>query len=132
MKMNIYKFPFSIAYADTDAEGIVYHGRYIEIAERARMQMLRGITLPDGDIGWVIRELNVRYLSPLRLADEFVVVSQIVKFGAASMQIEQKFVKDDIICAIINVTVAYIGANMRPARIPDEILAKFKGCADDK
>ncbi len=114
-----------MAYADTDAEGIVYHGRYVEIAERARMHMLRGIKVPDGDIGWVIRELNVRYMVPLRLADEFVVLSQIVKLGAASMHIEQKFVKGDVICAIINVNVAYIGANMRPARIPDEIVSHF-------
>lgn len=130
--MKSYKFPFSIAYADTDAEGIVYHGRYIEIAERARMHMLRGITVPNGDVGWVIRELNVKYITPLRLADEFVVESQIVKLGAASMQIEQKFVKDDVICAIINVNVAYIGANMRPVRIPSEIIEKFKGCENDK
>jgi len=122
----VYKFPFSVAYADTDAEGIVYHGRYVEIAERARMQMLRGIKIPDGDIGWVIRELNVRYISPLRLADEFVVQSKIIKLGAASMQIEQKFVKDDVICAIINVNVVYIGANMRPTRIPDDIISQFQ------
>ncbi|GEM_PF-2285645 len=36
---KIHKFPFAIAYADTDAGGIVYHGRYIEIAERARMDL---------------------------------------------------------------------------------------------
>lgn len=130
--MKAYKFPFAIAYADTDAEGIVYHGRYVEIAERARMNMLRGITVPDCDIGWVIRELNVKYILPLHLADEFVVESRIVKLGAASMQIEQKFVKDDEIYAIINVNVAYIGANMRPSRIPSEIIEKFKGYENDK
>ncbi|MCM1294365.1 MAG: thioesterase family protein [Muribaculaceae bacterium] len=130
--MKSYTFPFAIAYADTDAEGIVYHGRYIEIAERARMHMLRGIVVPNGDIGWVIRELNVKYILPLRLADEFVVESRIIKFGAASMQIEQKFVKDDEIYAIINVNVVYIGANMRPARIPIQIIESFKGCENDK
>lgn len=130
--MKSYIFPFAIAYADTDAEGIVYHGRYIEIAERARMHMLRGIVVPDGDVGWVIRELNVKYILPLRLADEFVVESQIIKFGAASMQIEQKFVKDGEIYAIINVNVAYIGANMRPARIPSQIIESFKGYENDK
>ena len=45
---KIHKFPFAIAYADTDAGGIVYHGRYIEIAERARMNWLRGVAYPDG------------------------------------------------------------------------------------
>ena len=40
--MRTYTFPFAIAYADTDAGGIAYHGRYIEIAERARMNILCG------------------------------------------------------------------------------------------
>ena len=63
--MKIHKFPFAIAYADTDAGGIVYHGRYIEIAERARMDVLRGIKYPDGDVGFVVRDLNIRYIKPL-------------------------------------------------------------------
>ena len=48
--MKVHKFPFTIAYADTDAEGIVYHARYLEIAERARMNWLRGHVTVDGDI----------------------------------------------------------------------------------
>ena len=120
--MKPHKFPFSIAYADTDAGGIVYHGRYIEIAERARMAWMHGRFAVDGDLGFVVRELSVRYLMPLRLGDEFVVASEIIKMGAASMTIEQKFVKDDSVYAIINVNVAYLGADMRPKRIPDGLL----------
>lgn len=119
----VHRFPFSICYADTDAGGIAYHGRYIEIAERARMNWLRGARPADGDIGFVVREINVRYLHPLRLGDDFIVESCIVKQGAASVDIEQKFVKDDNVCAIINLTVAYIGGDMRPKRIPDGMLA---------
>ena len=119
--MTPHIFPFSIAYADTDAGGIVYHGRYIEIAERARMNWLRGVVAMDDDLGFVVRELSIKYLRPLRLADNFVVQSQIVDCGAASMQIEQKFVKNDEIYAIINVQVAYLGADLRPKRIPDAL-----------
>lgn len=121
-----HKFHFSIAYADTDAGGIVYHGRYIEIAERARMQWLHGIDLPAGDLGFVVRELAIKYLHPLRLGQEFVVESRIEKIGAASMQILQKFVKDETVCAILNINVAYLGADMRPKRIPDSILAALR------
>lgn len=117
--MIYHTFPFSIAYADTDAGGIVYHGRYIEIAERARMDWLRGARPADGDLGFVVRELSVRYIRPLHLGDAFVVQSRVVHRGAASLDIEQKFVKDDEFYAIINVNVAYIGGDMRPARIPD-------------
>ena len=58
--MTAHIFPFSIAYADTDAGGIAYHGRYIEIAERARMNWLRGAVPPAGDVGFVVREIRAR------------------------------------------------------------------------
>ncbi len=119
---KIHKFPFTIAYADTDAEGIVYHARYLEIAERARMNWLRGHVVVGDDIGFVIRELNVRYMAPLRAADDLVVETQMIDVGAAVVKIEQKFVKDDVICAIINLRVAYLGADMRPKRIPGQFI----------
>lgn len=115
-------FPFTIAYADTDAEGIVYHARYLEIAERACMNWLRGHVVVGDDVGFVIRELNIKYLQPLRAADEFVVETQMVDVGAAIVRIEQKFVKDGAVCAIINLKVAYLGGDMRPKRIPAEFI----------
>ena len=119
---KIHKFPFTIAYADTDAEGIVYHARYLEIAERARMNWLRGKMRVGDDIGFVVRELNIKYIQPLVVADEFVIETQMVDVGAAVVKIEQKFVKDGNDCAIINLKVAYLGADMRPKRIPAEFI----------
>ncbi|MBQ8686212.1 MAG: thioesterase family protein [Alphaproteobacteria bacterium] len=120
--MKTHIFPFTIAYADTDAEGIVYHARYLEIAERARMNWLRGRVVVGDDVGFVIRELGIKYIQPLRAADEFVVETQMIDVGAAIVKIEQKFVKDGEIYAIINLKVAYLGADMRPKRIPEEFI----------
>lgn len=124
--MKIHKFPFAIAYADTDAGGIVYHGRYIEIAERARMDILRGIKFPDGDVGFVVRDLSIRYVHPLFLSDTVIVETAVTKLGAATLSVEQKFVKDGVICAILTGTAAYIGANMMPKRIPDSVAEPFR------
>ena len=121
--MKVHVFPFTIAYADTDAEGIVYHARYLEIAERARMNWLRGHVAVDGDVGFVVRELNIKYLQPLMVADEFVVETQMTDVGSASVRVEQKFVKDGNVCAIINIKVAYLGANMRPKKIPESFIS---------
>ena len=124
MKPHI--FPFTIAYADTDAGGIVYHARYIEIAERARMSCMRGDIPPDGDIGFVIRELNIKYMRPLKLGDDFVVETIITDLGAASLSVEQKFVRNSEVYAILTGTAAYIGANLRPKRIPREIVCSLQ------
>ncbi|MDW2958628.1 MAG: thioesterase family protein [Alphaproteobacteria bacterium] len=123
MKTHVY--PFTVAYADTDAEGIVYHARYLEIAERARMNWLRGHVVVGDDVGFVIRELNIKYLQPLKAADDFVVKTVMTDVGAATVKIEQKFVKDGNVCAIINLKVAYLGADMRPKRIPDEFIKEL-------
>jgi acyl-CoA thioester hydrolase len=119
---KVHKFPFTIAYADTDAEGIVYHARYLEIAERARMNWLRGRVVLGDDIGFVVKELNIKYGAPLYTADDIVVETTLIEVGAAIVKVEQKIVKDGIICAIIQLRVAYLGVDMRPKRIPSEFL----------
>ncbi|MDR1071363.1 MAG: thioesterase family protein [Rickettsiales bacterium] len=115
--MKPHVFNFTIAYADTDAGGIVYHARYIEIAERARMDMFRNIKDPDG--GFVIRKLAIKYMKPLRLGDSFQVETLFAGHGAATMDIEQKFVKDGETYAVMTGTAAYVDKNIRPARIPE-------------
>ena len=115
-------FNFTVAYADTDAEGIMYHGRYIEIAERARTNWSKHITIPDGDVGFVVRELNIKYMRPILLNEDFIVETMPVKVGSASMSIEQKFVKNETVCSIINITIAYLGGDMRPKAIPETII----------
>ncbi len=115
-------FNFTVAFADTDAQSIMYHGRYIEVAERARSNWSKKVVLPDGDFGFIIRDLNIKYKTPLLLGDEFVVETKPVKMGAASMTVEQKFVKCDKICAIMNITIAYLGSDMRPKAVPESVI----------
>ena len=124
--MNTHKFPFTIAYADTDAQGMVYHARYVEIAERARMNWLRGTLPSNGDVGFVLRDLCMKYIRPLRPGDEIVVETSIIKLGNASMSFKQKFVINNEIYAILTGTAAYLGYNFKPKRMPDEILDKCK------
>lgn len=120
---NVHKFGFSVAYADTDAGGIMYHGRYIEIAERARMAWLGKDALPaDDDVGLVIRDLQIKYLRPLFLTDEFVVETRVTAVHAASVAVEQKFVKNDEICAILVGTAAYLNSVGRPTRLPENLV----------
>ena len=105
----------------------MYHGRYIEIAERARMNWLGKNARPVAtDVGLVIRNLSIQYMRPLFLADEFVVETNVTAVGAASVSVEQKFVKNNEICAILTGTAAYLNADGRPTRMPD-VLAQALG-----
>ena len=86
------------------------------------MNWLRGRVVPNGDVGFVVRELNVKYLQPVHLADDFVVETKMTDVGSAIVRVEQKFVKDGVEYAIINIKVAYLGGDMRPKRIPEEFV----------
>ncbi len=119
-------FKSFVVYADTDAFGIMYHARYIEFGERARFDWSKEVVIPKGDAGFVVRELSIKYLAPLLLGDDFVIETRPIKIGMASMTIEQKFVKDDKICAIMNITIAYLGGDMRPKAMPESIVSMLK------
>lgn len=108
-------FPFMIAYADTDAGGIAYHARYIEIAERARMDLFSGIDDPDG--GFVIKKLSVEYKKPLRLGDRFNVETIFTGRTAATADVRQTFVKDGEVMAILTGTAVYVDALIRPKKL---------------
>ncbi|MCL2017366.1 MAG: thioesterase family protein [Alphaproteobacteria bacterium] len=118
MKPHI--FPFEIAFADTDAGGIVYHARYVEIAERARMSWLKTFKPAPESIGFAVVELSAKYKKPLRIADDFIVETIVKNVGAASLTVEQKFVKNDEIYAILVIKIACLTTDLKPIRIPAE------------
>jgi len=124
--MKTHKFPFSIAFADTDACGIAYHARFIEMAERARMNWSRGVKYPDGDLGFVVRGLDIKYMIPLLPGDDIIIETTPIDVGAASVKIEQKFCRDGVICAIMHITIAYLDTNFHPKAIPESVVKLFK------
>ena len=75
----------SVAYADTDAGGIVYHGRYLEIAERARNRILyeAGFTYSGIARQWgvmfVVRNVEMTFHAPAALDDELVVATSLTR-----------------------------------------------------
>lgn len=64
---------YEVAYADTDAGGIVYHATYIMMAERSRNHALKIIGLPVAEmkarfgILFLIREIRATYHRPAPL-----------------------------------------------------------------
>jgi len=119
-RRGIHIFPFTIAFADTDAGGIVYHARYIEIAERARMNWLKTFEPAPTDIGFAVIELSAKYKKPLRIADDFIVETSTKNIGTVSLTVEQKFVKNNEAYAILVIKVACLTVDLKPKRIPVE------------
>ena len=108
---------FTIADADTDAGGIAHHGRYVEIAERARMNWLRGKNIPQGD-GFIIKKLG----------DDVCVETEVLKVGNAFVDTMQYFLnRKKAVCALLSSRIVYVGSDLRIKYIPDELRKEMMG-----
>ena len=129
-----------IYYEDTDAAGVVYHGNYLGLAERARTEALRALDVPHAEMTrqfgllFMVRRANLDYLAPARLDDSLVVRTRVLAIGAATVALRQSFHREQepertLVVAEIQLACVRKG-DMRPARIPPrwrEQLARLAG-----
>lgn len=91
--------PARVYFADTDATGIMYHGRYVEFAERGRSEYLAAIGFQVGEIierfgyCWVISEISIKYLVPARGDDLLEIHTSAQSVGAASLIMDQQIMR---------------------------------------
>ena len=125
---KVHVLPVRIYYEDTDAGGIVYHANYLRFAERARTEMMRLVSGGDDELtmshyglAFVARRCTVDYIAPARLDDAVEVHSRMLDVRAASLLAEQTVRRDGTDIARIEILLAAIGADGRPARLPRPI-----------
>ncbi len=121
---NPSSFQVRVYYEDTDAGGIVYYANYLRFAERARTEMLRQIGIEQSDlllqegIAFAVRSCQVEYLKPARLDDLLTIDTQLEDIGKASLIMRQTIRKNQDILTTLNIRLAVVGNNMKPARLP--------------
>ena len=127
-----HRFPVRVYFEDTDLTGVVYHANYLRYMERARTEILRligidhGGAIKDGEGGYAVTALTIRYLRPAQLDDKLVVLSKVTQIRAASGNIHQRVMRGDTILTEADVTVALVGPTGRPRRQPKEWIAAFE------
>lgn len=125
-------FPLRVYFEDTDLSGIVYHANYLRYMERARSEMLRlagadqRAAMAAGAGAYAVTRVALRYLTPARLDDVLMVVSRLVKIRAASCDIHQRVMRDGLIVAQAELTVAFVAPSGKPARQPRAWVAAFE------
>ncbi len=120
-----FHYPIRIYYAETDAGGVVYHGQYLALAERARTEMLRQMGLPldrfidlTGCI-FVVRSASLDYRAPARLDDLVVCRIQSAPLGTTKMPLTQTFLKGDTVLCEVSLVLVCVNERWRPTRVPD-------------
>lgn len=128
----MFEFPVRVYYSDTDAEGIVYHGKYLDFAEHARTEMLRacGVSqhaMQEGGYGFVITSITIDYHRPAVLDDELVVKSEVETSRTFSMIIGQHIMRGEEELATLKVKAASIDLHTgRPVPLPKNVAEAFK------
>ena len=120
-----------VGFSDTDAQGIVYYGRYFPYFDVARVEYFRHLHLLyadfEGDL--VLRALNIEYHAPARFDDLLEVFIRVERIGRTSMTFEKQAyrVDDDLFLAEAHQTVVHVDLEDRKAcPIPDPIRAGIR------
>ena len=126
-------FPLTVFCEDTDFQGIVYHANYLKYFERARTQFLidqniSQISLASSSLAFVIRDINLRYLTPAKLEDKLVVSSSVQCISRARLLFSQLIInpKNDTIICRGEIEVCFLDLSKnKPNSFPENLLKIF-------
>ena len=121
--------PIRVRYAETDAQGIVYHANHVIYFEVGRGAFLRAQGfdyngLEDGGHIMVVAEVNVKYKAPARYDDLLVVRTWIAELGWASLVFQYELRKgEQVIAEGRSVHVCLQRESGKPVQIPAALRA---------
>jgi len=126
-----------VGFSDTDAQGVVYYGRYLPYFDLARTEYhrhLREGAMP-GAAEFVMRASDVEYLAPARFDDLLEVFVRAAHIGRTSVTYEYAVYRisddDEPLMATARQTIVLIDHSTRvKVSVPDEFrsrLSSFEG-----
>lgn len=126
-----------VGFSDTDAQGIVYYGRYMPYFDLARVEYLRHLGLLRTDLGprqFVMRAFSVEYDAPAVFDDLIEVFVRTRRIGRSSMTQEYAAVRasdDALMCTAQQTLVMVELAERRPTPVPEELRALVRDFEGD-
>jgi acyl-CoA thioester hydrolase len=125
-----------VGFSDTDAQGIVYYGRYLPYFDSARVEYHRHLGISGvGREGFefVMRASTVQYLAPARFDDLLEVFVRLKRIGRTSVTYECAAYRmdDDVLMVTADQTLVLVDLERRRAcAIPGdfrEAIRAFEG-----
>ena len=125
-----------VGFSDTDAQGIVYYGRYLPYFDSARVEYHRHLDMLEtrpSDYEFVMRANGIEYHAPARFDDLIEVFIRVSKIGRSSVTYECAAfrVDDDVLMVTAQQTLVLVDLDERRAcPIPDsyrERVGAFEG-----
>ncbi|MDD2724510.1 MAG: tol-pal system-associated acyl-CoA thioesterase [Methylovulum sp.] len=133
MKQASFLWPIRVYYEDTDAGGVVFYANYLKFFERARTEMLRSMGHEQDQLRasegilFVVRSVQVDYLSPARFNDMLQISAEVTLVKNASLTFAQAVARGDEVLATGLIRIASLDADtFRPKVIPKYLLEQLK------
>jgi acyl-CoA thioester hydrolase len=108
-----------VGFSDTDAQGVVYYGRYNPYFDLSRVEYLRalGQLTRSGDGDFAMRANDVEYLAPARFDDELEIHCRVSRIGRTSVTFEFAAYRlpDQVLMVTAHQTLVYIDVRERRA-----------------
>jgi acyl-CoA thioester hydrolase len=131
------KLPFKysaltrVGFSDTDAQGVVYYGRYLPYFDLARVEYHRhlGLLMGGGEAEYVMRAVQVEYHAPARFDDTIEVFVRLARIGRTSATFEHAayLYEDDRLMVTAHQTVVLVDlASRRACPIPESYRAAVR------
>ena len=123
-----------VGFSDTDAQGIVYYGRYLPYFDSARVEYHRHLELLEtmpalGEAEFVMRANSIEYHAPARFDDLLECFVRISRIGRTSVTYDVAAYRlpDDELMVTGTQTVVLIDvATRRPVPVPEHAAARVR------
>jgi acyl-CoA thioester hydrolase len=125
-----------VGFSDTDAQGVVYYGRYLPYFDQARVEYARHLgmlaTGPE-EFEFVTRANTIEYLAPARFDDLLEVFIRVSRIGRTSATYECAAyrIDDDVLMVTAQQTLVLVDLDERKAcPVPEwfrERIREFEG-----
>jgi acyl-CoA thioester hydrolase len=107
-----------VGFSDTDAQGVVYYGRYMPYFDLARTEFHRHLgRVHLGDVDFAMRAVNVEYVAGARFDDLLEVFVRVERIGTTSITYDHAVyrIEDDTLMATAKATLVCIALDERRA-----------------
>jgi acyl-CoA thioester hydrolase len=128
-----------VGFSDTDAQGIVYYGRYLPYFDLARVEYHRMLGVLAMDVGaegveFVMRACTIEYHAPAVFDDEIEVFARVARIGRTSTTYEFGAfrVRDDELMVTATQTLVLVDLDERRAcPIPETFRERIRAFERD-
>jgi acyl-CoA thioester hydrolase len=121
-----------VAFSDTDAQGVVYYGRYLPYFDLARTEYHRHLGAIDIRGEFAMRASNVEYHAPARfddLLEVFVRVERVgmtsVTYDYAAFRVDEAAEADELMATAKQTLVLIDLEGRRPLPVPDSFRSRI-------